>query len=238
MRRPLLTLATLAGALAGTGTFAVAAFTESATNGGNTFAAAADFVPVSDSVPDVAGAPKQGATLSASTGDWLLNPDSYAYQWERCDATGGSCADITLATASSYTPGAGDATTNTLRVRVRAVNGTQSQTARSEPTDTVKSSLSDAPTNTTMPTISDTTPAVGDLLAVTPGTWSLGAMGAQYQWQRCNAVGASCTDISLATASSYTVTSADRGARLRVVESRIVTVTRNRVATPDTAIVP
>ncbi|HZB24065.1 MAG TPA: hypothetical protein VE444_09510 [Gaiellaceae bacterium] len=39
-----------------------------------------------------------------------------------------------------------------------------------------------------------------------------------YQWQRCNAAGAGCTDIQGATAYDYTLVAADVGSRVRFVE--------------------
>jgi hypothetical protein len=73
------------------------------------------------------------------------------------------------------------------------------------------------PNSTAKPTISDTTPQTGDALAAGNGTWT----GDQpitftYQWQRCNASGASCTAVAGATAQTYTVQSADAGSTLRV----------------------
>ncbi len=74
-----------------------------------------------------------------------------------------------------------------------------------------------APTNTARPTISDTTPQVGQQLTANPGTWS----GDQpivfmYQWQRCNPAGQQCVSIPTANDQTYTVTSADLRNTLRV----------------------
>jgi hypothetical protein len=83
------------------------------------------------------------------------------------------------------------------------------------------------PTNTSVPTISDTTPQVGQVLTASPGTWG----GDQpitftYQWERCTPAGPTCTAIAGATAQTYTVQAADAGNSLRV------TVTgRNAVGT-------
>ena len=43
-----------------------------------------------------------------------------------------------------------------------------------------------------------------------------GTLGYSYQWQTCNTSGEGCTDISSATASTYTTTSSDDGDTLRV----------------------
>jgi hypothetical protein len=74
-----------------------------------------------------------------------------------------------------------------------------------------------SPMNTARPTISDTTPQVGQQLTANPGTWS----GDQpivftYQWQRCNPGGQQCVAIPNADDQTYTVTSADLRNTLRV----------------------
>ncbi len=79
--------------------------------------------PVSTGVPVVSGSASVsvGQTLSASTGSWSGSPSSYAYAWERCDSSGGSCAAIAGASGSSYVVAAADVGA-TLRVAVTASN--------------------------------------------------------------------------------------------------------------------
>lgn len=72
------------------------------------------------------------------------------------------------------------------------------------------------PANTAVPTMTGTA-AVGDQLTVSEGTWDGGPSSFAYQWQDCNAGGTDCTDISGATASTYTVTAADEGYTIQVV---------------------
>lgn len=59
----------------------------------------------------------------------------------------------------------------------------------------------------------------GDTLTVTPGTWTGGGTST-YQWRLCDSGGASCSNISLATGSTYVVQSGDIGSTIRVVETR------------------
>jgi hypothetical protein len=59
-------------------------------------------------------------------------------------------------------------------------------------------------------------PQVGAVLTAKPGTWSDANAGLKYQWQRCDAAGASCTDIPAATGTTYTVADADAGSTIRV----------------------
>lgn len=74
-----------------------------------------------------------------------------------------------------------------------------------------------APTNTARPTISDTTPNVGQQLTASPGTWSGDQpMVFTYQWQRCNPGGQQCVSIPNADDQTYTVVAADQGNTLRV----------------------
>ena len=71
-----------------------------------------------------------------------------------------------------------------------------------------------APVSTVAPTLSGTA-RVGQRLTVSNGSWSgTAATSYSYAWQRCDSTGANCTTTS-GTASSYSVTSADVGFRLR-----------------------
>ena len=73
------------------------------------------------------------------------------------------------------------------------------------------------PANTVAPSISGTA-TDRSVLTANPGTWT-GSPPPTYthQWRRCNAAGASCVDIAGATASTYTLATADVGSTIRVV---------------------
>ena len=74
-----------------------------------------------------------------------------------------------------------------------------------------------APTNTAAPTISDTTPEVGQTLTANNGTWTGDApIVFTYQWLRCNPGGQSCVSIPGATNQTYAVQPADLDNTLRV----------------------
>ena len=79
-------------------------------------------VPVNTALPLVSGTATAGQTLTASTGTWSNGPTSYAYQWRRCNSSGGACANIGSATASTYLLQSADVGA-TLRVQVTASNG-------------------------------------------------------------------------------------------------------------------
>jgi hypothetical protein len=75
------------------------------------------------------------------------------------------------------------------------------------------------PGNTAAPGVSGS-PQVGQTLTAGTGTWSgTPTITYGYQWQRCNAQGAGCTNIAGANGATYVVTAADSGATLRVVVS-------------------
>ncbi|HZT15161.1 MAG TPA: hypothetical protein VFA19_04370 [Gaiellaceae bacterium] len=97
---------------------------------------AAALVPIDVSRPTITGTPAQGQTLTAAPGGWGDTPSSYAYQWQRCDASGGSCADVAGATGTSYAVTSADAGA-TLRVDVVATNRFGSVPATSAVTSVV-----------------------------------------------------------------------------------------------------
>ena len=71
------------------------------------------------------------------------------------------------------------------------------------------------PANTGLPVISGSA-VNGQLLSASTGVWSGSPTGYAYEWRRCDATGAGCVAIGGATASGYTLVSADVGATLRV----------------------
>jgi hypothetical protein len=117
----------------------------SATSGATDVVSAAK-APVNTTSPQVSGTAKVGEQLSASTGSWTGGVRSYAYQWQRCDANGGSCQSVNDATAKVYGVRTIDAA-NTMRVVVSATNLAGSTNASSAATGLV------AGTSTTPPPV-------------------------------------------------------------------------------------
>ena len=72
------------------------------------------------------------------------------------------------------------------------------------------------PTNTGLPTVSGTAQQ-GDTLTTSTGSWSGSPTSYSYQWEDCNSQGASCSNISAATSSSYRLTSSDLAHTIRSV---------------------
>src|SRR5919198_302275 len=196
------------------GVLAVAALVPS---GGS---ARADAPPKATGEPTISGRPVEGNVLTASNGSWSgTGPFNYTYRWLRCPASGSGgkgegCTAISGATFRRYTVQRADVG-HRLRVRVTAANSEGSASATSNATAVVQAAPV-RPRNTTPPTVSGT-PQVGQTLTANNGTWA----GEQpltfsYHWRRCDRNGASCSDISAATAKTYVLTAADQGTTLRV----------------------
>jgi hypothetical protein len=151
---------------------------------------------------------QDGQLFTASDGGWdNATGLQFTYQWKRCDATGSSCAAIS-ATTKSYTSVAADVG-QTLKATVTASKGTSATTPSA---DSAPSAIV-APRNTTVPTIAGN-PMDGQILttsASTAASWDNppATLTFSYQWLRCDATGNTCTPISGATATSYTLTPDD-----------------------------
>ena len=167
--------------------------------------------PANTALPSVSGSALEGQQLKATNGTWSGSPTSFSYQWQDCNSAGASCVAISGASASSYTLRGTDAG-HTIRVQVTATNSGGSSSASSAQTAVVQVL---PPANTALPSISGSA-VEGQELKATNGTWSGSPTSFAYQWQDCNTAGASCTSISGATASSYTLASDDVGHTVRV----------------------
>lgn len=161
--------------------------------------------------PSVSGELTDGKTLTAAPGTWQ-GANSYAYRWQTCDSSGGSCADIAGATGQTHGLGSSDVGT-TLRVVVTATNSFGSTLATSEATGAVQAA---PPVNTTAPSLSGSAEE-GSTLEASPGSWSGTPGSYTYQWQACDQSGSGCADISGATGSSYRLAGADVGDTVRVL---------------------
>ena len=83
-------------------------------------------------------------------------------------------------------------------------------------TATAVAAATTPPRNSVRPTIAGTA-RQSEMLTADPGTWTgTQPMTFAFQWRRCDANGANCTNIAGATSKTYTLTAADVGNRLRV----------------------
>jgi hypothetical protein len=192
--------------------------------------------PVELEAPSLSGAPAVGEALQANAGVWGGTEAEVGYQWERCNSSGGECADITGATEAGYTLVEGDVG-KTLRIRVGASNALGSLTAVSSPSPEVEATAATL-VNTWAPSIAGA-PREGQTLTADAGSWlGLGTIGYEYQWQRCDRYGNGCENISGATASTRTLASGDVEHTLRVVVSATETggtITETSPTTPAIA---
>jgi len=168
--------------------------------------------PVPTQPPAISGTALQGHTLAASTGGWSKEgPTVYSYQWERCGQSG-PCAAIEGATASTYTPTAGDVG-STIVVLVSASDTGGSSTGASNPTAPIGPETIVKYSN---PSISGVLQLAGTLTA-DPGIWSAsGPLTYAYQWEACHTGGTECAPIEGATEPTYTPVQSNVGSTLRV----------------------
>ena len=186
--------------------------------------------PTNTALPSISGAATEGDTLTATSGTWTGSPTAYTDHWQDCSTSGADCVDIGSATASSYVLTANDVG-HTVRVVVTATNADGSTVATSAATATVVAlPPPPAPANTALPAIGGTT-TEGQTLNATNGSWEGSPTSYTYQWQDCNTFGASCTNVSGATASTYVLGAGDVEDTIRVV----VTATNEGGSTPATS---
>jgi hypothetical protein len=123
--------------------------------------------PTAVTAPAISGTPTVGSALDANAGSWS-GAAAYAYQWTRCNSSGGSCGAIAGGTAASYVPVSADVS-STLRVNVLATNSAGTSTATSAATSAVQTAstlglvtqpwfTSASPFNTPIPTTAGVDP--------------------------------------------------------------------------------
>ena len=162
------------------------------------------YPPVAASKPTITGAAKVGEALTADPGTWE-DGVAFSYLWA-VDGT-----DLATETGTTYTPSAGDVG-KTVTVKVTGAKpGRTSVTKESDPTAAVVG-----------PPVSQARPVVtgrarhGDTLTTDTGSWASSADQApsySIEWLRC--LGGVCDTIPDADQSTYRLTTADVGARLR-----------------------
>jgi Domain of unknown function (DUF1906) len=88
-----------------------------------------DPAPSASTAPTVYGTPVAGQVLTDEHGSWTGSPTSYSYQWQLCNASGATCANISAATARTYTVPSKEAG-DTIRVEEKAKNTAGTGTAK------------------------------------------------------------------------------------------------------------
>jgi subtilisin family serine protease len=169
--------------------------------------------PANTSLPAIGGVPGAGEMLTGSQGAWSgTAPLSLFNQWQRCDQSGGSCADVAGATGSQYALTEADVGF-TIRLTVTAANVAGSAVAPSQPTAVVQVK----PENTAAPKLSADKYETGRRVRATTGSWHGTALSFAYQWFRCGRGGGDCTAIHGATRRTYELGQATAGKTVRVV---------------------
>jgi hypothetical protein len=201
--------------------------------------------PKATTLPSIAGSTVVGAQLSADPGAWAGPSSSFSISWQRCSASGDSCASAG-SSASSYTLATGDAG-STFRIVVVATNKNGSTSATSGQTAVVQGPASPPPPPpppppgsfnvSPLPSVSGTAQS-GQTLTGAKGTWAPVPTSYAYQWSRCNSSGSSCAPVSGATGATYALTSGDVGSTLRfAVTGSASGVTTATATSAQTAVV-
>jgi hypothetical protein len=87
--------------------------------------------PENTAAPTLSGTTRRGSTLTGNRGSWTgTEPMTYAYQWRRCDSSGGSCTNISGATGTTYVLTTADVGRR-IRFQVKATNAAWTETASS-----------------------------------------------------------------------------------------------------------
>ena len=175
--------------------------------------------------PTITGTTQVGQTLTADTAaimdaDGLTNV-SYTYQWIRVATDATTETNISEATASTYTLVAADQGTM-IKVTVSFTDdASNAETLTSATTPTIGAPPPNTPA-TGAPTITGT-PQVGQTLtadtAAIMDADGLTNVSYTYQWIRVATDATTETNISEATASTYTLVAADQGTTIKVTVS-------------------
>jgi hypothetical protein len=181
--------------------------------------------PVNDVAPSITGTAREGETLSGNPGKWRgTAPMTFTGRWRRCNANGASCSTISGTTNQLTYRLRSQDVGHTIRVLVTAENRDGKTNAQSGPTPVVTGAPASAPSVVSPPVITGN-PQEGNTLSGTAGEWrGVTPITYSYQWQRCDNRGANCANISGATRTTYTLSSADVN---NVIRLRVIA--RNRV---------
>ena len=107
--------------------------------------------PVNQTPPSISGDTEVDSTLTATAGAWAgSTPQSYVYEWQRCDSNGLGCAGVLQGTAQTYVLKPADFG-HRMKVRVTATNSAGSTSSDSAPTEVVTDTVAPAPSRMIAP---------------------------------------------------------------------------------------
>ena len=186
--------------------------------------------PTNTALPTIVGTLAVGQTVTAGSGSWDATPSSISYQWYRCStALSTSCVQIAGATTSTLKLVAADGG-NFLQLQVTALSAGGGTTASSP----ISARVVIQPVAAVIPAITGVV-QLGSTLTLTTGTWNdVITPIYSYKWQRCTSLEvSSCTDIPLATNTTYTITVSEIGMYIRGVVT--VVATANNLSAESTS---
>ena len=186
--------------------------------------------PTNTVLPTISGTLAVGQTVNAVSGSWDVAPSSISYQWYRCStALSTSCVQIAGATTISLKliPADGG---NFLQLQVTALSAGGGTTASSQ----ISPRVVIQPVAAIIPVITGVI-QLGSILTLTTGTWiDVITPIYIYKWQRCTSLEiSSCSDIPLATNTTYTITVSEIGMYIRGVVT--VVATANNLSAESTS---
>ncbi len=153
------------------------------------------------------GTAKVGATLKIALGAWSAAPDTLDYSWMR-DCGRGEAA-ITGVKGQTYTPAARD-----VGCRVRALIDPSKFGYMTWPSETNRVLVAPGTLTTAAPSVIGLQ-KVGNTLTASAPAWKPSPVVVSYQWYRVNS--RSTVAIKGANKSTYRVSKADRGSKLKIV---------------------
>lgn len=171
------------------------------------------WTPANTVAPTISGTASVGSTFTSSAGTWTGYPTpDLTYAWQRSSTGTSGWANISGATASTYTATSDDAGQH-LRLTVTGSSTAGSASASSSSAGPVIW----APANTVLPALThDGVLEVGNPITASAGTWTgYPTPDLSYQWQRSTDGATNWSSISGATSSTYTPTGTDSGKYLR-----------------------
>jgi hypothetical protein len=188
-----------------------------ATMVGAAAASAQNTPPTNTTRPTITGTLVVGKVLTAHVGSWSgTAPITYSFQWQRCNSTATDCNNIAEASQSQAYILTSDDLGHRMAVRVTASNSAGRNVRDSAATGAVKAAPTNAPVNSTPPSISGS--AIQDnTLTTSNGVWNGATPTFTYRWQRCDTTGANCANILGATSQTYQPSSLDVGNTLRAI---------------------
>ncbi|HWB23273.1 MAG TPA: hypothetical protein VG652_10335 [Gaiellaceae bacterium] len=209
--------------------------TTSTTTTATTTSTATGAGPTETALPTITGSVAAGSHLAAGFGTWSGSGTlSYHYQWYRCDTTGAKCISVHGATGAGYKLVTADIG-QTIGLTVTATDSSGKASGYANLIGPVAPAASPL-TSTTQPTITGTA-KTGQILLVSNGVWTSAPTSYTYSWQRCNANGRICAPIAGATATTYTLGSADVGHRIIAVVQAVFGTTIQAAFSTATAVV-